>query len=216
MSEPRPQPSQPELVLSPHYHSAVNAITQPDRMVFVSGYLVERWLPELGGDGLAILVFLRKKCYYNRRTGEKRDKVTVSLSDIARGCAISVNTVRRQMQNNMALQNLCLLAGRIRLRGEAGWGDPDRQYLHGQHGRPLHPADLPRLAEEMQRREADWRSRGPENARPADSGATAAESPLFLPQRPPKMGERCPVLRPPKMGGRYGRNNGLPFWEGNL
>lgn len=93
-----------ELHLSPHYHSAVNAITRPDRMVFASRYLIERWLPDLGGDGLAILLWLRHKCFFNRKTGEKRDTVSVSIAEIAAGCHLSDRTVRRQLQTNTALR----------------------------------------------------------------------------------------------------------------
>ena len=96
-------PSSNEIVIRERYNAAVNAITRPDRMVFCSQYLVDRWMRELGGDALAILLFLRRRCYYNRKTGEVRDTCAVTLKEIADSCQISSSTVKRQLASNEAL-----------------------------------------------------------------------------------------------------------------
>ena len=145
--------AQLQLALSPHYHSAANAITQPDRMVFLSRYLVEKWLPDLGGDGLAILMFLRKRCFYNRRTGEKRETVTVSINEIAAGCRISKNTVRRQLQSSIALKAFVSVQEEYVVEGRRGGVLQSSNTYTVLMDDPVHPSDLTRLEEELRRRE---------------------------------------------------------------
>jgi hypothetical protein len=90
--------------ITPGYRSAVNSVTEPDKFVACSRYLVEKWLPDLGPNGFAILCFLRRECFYNRKTGELRNEVNkVTMPGIAKGCKLSVSTVRRELQENKFL-----------------------------------------------------------------------------------------------------------------
>ena len=59
--------------ISPHYIDARNAITQPDKMVFLSQYFRRSWMPALGPLGTAVVIYLRGACYHNRKSGETRD-----------------------------------------------------------------------------------------------------------------------------------------------
>lgn len=136
--------SSEDITLHPAYQSAVNAVTKPTSLL-ISRYVVEKWLPDMGGDGLAILCFFRKKCYYNRETGEKRDQVKCKLSEVAQGCKISVSTVRRNLQNNEALRQFVIVQEEFEV-------DPKRRGLYQTENSyhvlmddPVHPSDAERL-----------------------------------------------------------------------
>ena len=90
--------------LTPYYIDARNAITQPDRMVFVSQYFRRHWMPALGPLGTAVVIHLRGACYHNRKSGETRDTVQVSQREIAAGCGCSVPTLKREIERNLALR----------------------------------------------------------------------------------------------------------------
>lgn len=143
--------SDPEFEITPVYRSAVNAVTKPTSLASISRYVVEKWLPELGGDGLAILAFLRKKCFYNRETGERRETVRCKLSDIAAGCGTSPSTVRRQLQRNTALRQFIGIHEEFEL-------DPKRGGLYRVENSytvtmddPVHPSDMAQLQDEIRR-----------------------------------------------------------------
>ena len=90
--------------ISPYYIDARNAITQPDKMVFLSQYFRRSWMPALGPLGTAIVIYLRGACYHNRKSGETRDTVQISQREIAMGCGCSVPTIKREMERNIALR----------------------------------------------------------------------------------------------------------------
>lgn len=142
-----------EIPFAPQYYSAVNAIIQPNKMVYVSRYLIQKWVPELGGDGLTILLFLRHRCFHDRRTGELRNVIRVGLAEIAEGCAISICTVRRQLQNNMALKAFVSsqedYAVEKRRKGVLQIGSLYTVLMDD----PIHPSDVSLLQEELQKRE---------------------------------------------------------------
>ncbi len=81
-----------------------NAITQPDRMVFVSQYFRRNWMARLGPTGTAIVLYLRGACYHNRKSGETRDTVQIAQRQIAAGCGCSVATLKREIEHNEALR----------------------------------------------------------------------------------------------------------------
>jgi hypothetical protein len=90
--------------LTPYYIDARNAITQPDRMVFISQYFRRSWMPALGPLGTAVVIYLRGACYHNRKSGETRDTVQIAQRDIALGCGCSVPTLKRELERNVALR----------------------------------------------------------------------------------------------------------------
>jgi hypothetical protein len=53
-------------------------ITQPQQMVFVSWYFLQEWLPILGHDAAALILYLRAQGYYNPQEHELRDQVTIA------------------------------------------------------------------------------------------------------------------------------------------
>ena len=87
-----------------------NAITQPERMVFVSHYFRSHWMARLGPTGTAIVIYLRGACYHNRKSGETRDTVQLSQKKIAQGCGCSVATLKRELEGNAALRRFVQIA----------------------------------------------------------------------------------------------------------
>ena len=148
---------------SPVYQSAVNSITRPDRYVFVSRYLVEKWLPDLGPNAFAILCFLRRECYHNRQTGELRNEVTrLAMLDIAAGCQLSVSTVRRELQNNKVLQRFVSVSREFVHEGRRNGLRQDRNSYTVSMDDPVHPADEALLTDRVNEAIAR-REKGPED-----------------------------------------------------
>lgn len=71
----RPSRRHKPMDITPFYIDARNAITQPEKMVFLSQYFRRHWMPALGPLGTAIVIYLRGACYHNRKSGETRDTV---------------------------------------------------------------------------------------------------------------------------------------------
>ena len=210
MATPNPETA---LALTPIYQSAANAITRPTSLAGISRYVVEKWLPELGGDGLAILAFLRKKCFYNRETGEKRETVRCKLSEIAVGCRMSASTVRRQLQANEALRRFISVNEEFEV-------DPKRGGLY-QVGNsytvsmddPVHPSDMAQLHEEIRRMEM-LREKGAEDpkerARRRAHQHPALTSPVTPSQNEGALAEQT-AQRPPNLEGGPSKMGGPPL-----
>ena len=92
------------ITVSPFYYSAVNEITKPNSLVFLSHYFVDRWMRDLGPVGTAIVAVLRSHCYQNRTTHELRNRIQLSVPAIAAEVGVSPKTIRREMEANQALQ----------------------------------------------------------------------------------------------------------------
>ena len=78
------------------YHSAYNAVVQPDKYVACSRYFISRWMPLLGGVGTQIVLALRSLGFYNPRTGERREGISIDLPALASLCGVSVSTLKRE------------------------------------------------------------------------------------------------------------------------
>jgi len=100
MSEDPPEPEliTLDITVSPFYHSAVNEVTKPSSLVFVSHYFADRWMRELGPLGSALVICLRSKCYHDRSKGELRDRVKIAVPDVAAEIGVSPKTVRRELE----------------------------------------------------------------------------------------------------------------------
>lgn len=85
------------LTLSPFYHSAVNAITEPDKYVPCSRYFLRRWGPLLGSFGIHLVLTLRSLGYNNRKTGERRDAIEIDLVELAGLLGVHRTTILREL-----------------------------------------------------------------------------------------------------------------------
>ena len=106
--------------ISPYYIDARNAITQPDKMVFLSQYFRRSWMPVLGPLGTAVVIYLRGACYYNRKSGEMRDTVQISQREIAAGCGCSIPTIKRELDRNVALRRFVQISPEWERDGTSG------------------------------------------------------------------------------------------------
>ena len=84
--------------------NARNEIVNPDRYVASSKYFWDKWVPELGPNLTVLIMQLRKYCFYNRSTGEKRDTVRLSLENIAQECGLSKATIKRELATPISKQ----------------------------------------------------------------------------------------------------------------
>jgi hypothetical protein len=89
-----------DLRLTPFYHSAVNAVTKPNRLTHTSQYFIDRWMPLLGGNGTMIVLALRRDGFLNRKTGEIRDEIVISRCDLAAAAGMSEDTLTRELAIN--------------------------------------------------------------------------------------------------------------------
>ncbi len=92
-----PESVNPGLKIFPGYNSAVNAVTKPNQVVWTTQYFVDRWMPLLGGNGMMIVLALRRHGYRNLNTGECRDEIVMSQGDLAQKARISEDTLTREL-----------------------------------------------------------------------------------------------------------------------
>ena len=159
----------PELENFHGYTSAVNDVTCPDKTVWTTRYFINRWMPVLGGNGTMIVLALRSRAYFRHSTGERREKVSITLADLAGAINKSVDTVSRELGsdpktgkfNNPWLnwfvksssRSFRDPAGQVRQKPNLYWVSMDD---------PLHPDDLPQV--EAKAMAAGWRGKGDEVA----------------------------------------------------
>jgi len=178
--------------ISPFYHEAKNEITRPTHFVACSRYFVEKWMPQLGGTGTQLVLFLRSQGYYNPQTGECRDGVQVGMKKIAQACGCSKRTIQREIENNEALKQF--------VRVESCYVQEDGHIRRLENvyriamDDPLHPDDKPRLRQIVQERENKTgkgtpRQR-PELGTPAKAETRRRDHALQKQAPPPKAEER--------------------------
>ena len=138
--------------ISPYYIDARNAITQPDKMVFLSQYFRRSWMPALGPLGTSIVIYLRGACYHNRKSGETRDTVQISQREIATGCGCSVPTIKRELERNLALRRFVQISPEWERDGTSGRVRQLENHYKVAMDDPLTEADEARLPELVERR----------------------------------------------------------------
>lgn len=86
---------QPELIVTGAYRDKHNEIVKPDALVCTTKYFFDKWRPLLGETLWLIIWEMRRHCYWNPKTGEKRDKLRASYPDLAKMAKMSESTVKR-------------------------------------------------------------------------------------------------------------------------
>ena len=138
--------------ISPYYIDARNALTQPEKMVFVSQYFRRSWMSALGPLGTSIVIYLRGACYYNRKTGETRDTVQISQREIATGCGCSVPTIKRELERNEALRRFVKISPEWERDGASGRVRQLENHYQIAMDDPLTEVDEARLQEMVRER----------------------------------------------------------------
>lgn len=83
-----------KVMLQRAYGSERAKLIQPERGMFVTGYLFNNWLPLLGHSAFTIILAARSMCYWNPMTGELRNVVETEMGELAERAAVSVRTVK--------------------------------------------------------------------------------------------------------------------------
>lgn len=68
-----PDERRSRIVLKPEFRDAYNELVEADRQFPVPQYLWEKWVPVLGLFPVGVYLELRRMCFVNRATGERRD-----------------------------------------------------------------------------------------------------------------------------------------------
>lgn len=90
------------LALQEAYANAYNQLVKPDKVFVATQYFRLRWVPLLGPALSWVIIALRQHCYWNKRTGEKRDWCLVTQEELAEEVGVSVATLRRLLQQEHA------------------------------------------------------------------------------------------------------------------
>jgi len=88
-------------VLQQAYGDERANIIQPDKGIFVTKYFLENWLPLLGHSALVVIMVIRKLCYWNWYTGEKRDVLDTEMGEIANEACVSIRTLKTILKNDL-------------------------------------------------------------------------------------------------------------------
>jgi len=88
----------------PYYHDLKNEIVESDKVVVSSQYFWTKWAPRLGPTLTALVVCLRRHCYYNKLTQERRDWCFPEQATLAREIGVdSTKTIRAALSHPLAL-----------------------------------------------------------------------------------------------------------------
>lgn len=101
------EPRNRKMMLQRAYGSERARLIQPERGMFITGYLFNSWLPLLGHSAFAVILAARSMCYWNPMTGELRNVVETEMGDLAVRAAVSVRTVK-DVLNNILVQRYFL------------------------------------------------------------------------------------------------------------
>lgn len=87
----------------PFYHDLKNEIVEPDKIVVSSQYFWTKWAPRLGPTLTTLVICLRRHCYYNKLTQERRDWCFPEQATLAREIGVeSTKTIRAALAHPMA------------------------------------------------------------------------------------------------------------------
>ncbi len=187
------------LEVLPFFHDLRNQIVHPLNVHVETRYFFRKWKAELGPVLTLLIMELRDRCYYNPRTGERRDYCWPSQEELARAIGVSVRTVIRALQDPLAAR---FIRVRHRYRYDPALGKKVRTssaYLVSMDD-PLRPEDeavLTRMvAERILAEETAQRDRLIAGQRDADSPFNPDDA-RRSPDDEPPAGNAAPVPIPP-------------------
>ncbi len=100
--------AQLELELSGEYKDDYAAIIKPDRVFVGTQYFRQMWVPALGTTLAWLIVELRQRCYWNKRTGEKREHCQATYAELAAAVGIGHSTARRVLKSGPLVDEFIL------------------------------------------------------------------------------------------------------------
>jgi len=99
-----PLTSNRKMMLQRAYGSERARIIQPERGMFITGYLFSNWLPLIGHSAFAVILAARSLCYWNPMTGELRNVVETEMGELASRAAVSVRTVKDVLNDDLVMR----------------------------------------------------------------------------------------------------------------
>jgi hypothetical protein len=138
--------------VSPRYSDPRDEIVAPHHHVQLSHYYVDQWIPRLGERGHVIVTVLRRMGYINRKEGVIRDGIEIEQVELAHLCGLSLRTFQREFAQNAFLARFVQREQQYR-RNTAGNIIREKTVYVVQMQDPLVDEDLPRLEQEVERRE---------------------------------------------------------------
>ncbi len=100
-AETLPPTKNRKVVLQRAYGNERANIIQPDKGLFITKYFLDQWLPLLGHSALIVVMTIRKVCYWNPYTGEKRNIFETEMGELAEQACISVRTLKTVLKNEL-------------------------------------------------------------------------------------------------------------------
>jgi hypothetical protein len=91
-----------QIKLLPFYYDLKNSIIEPDKIVVSTQYFWDNWVPLLGPTLSVLIIRLRRYCYYNKITKEKRDWCYPDQIKLAKEIGVSADTVQRELNRDIA------------------------------------------------------------------------------------------------------------------
>lgn len=140
-------PNNNNVTIVQEYHAAYNAVIQPDKYVACSRYFIRRWMPELGGTGVQIVLALRSLGFHNPTTGETRNEIEINLLTLAEMIKVHPATIKREFLRNKALALFVAKDSNYRRDPVTGQVLRAANIYRVMMDDPLHDADLPKLQE---------------------------------------------------------------------
>ena len=153
-----------DFTVSPCYESAREELTQPDSFRTITNYFREKWMRDLGPTATAILIALRARCYHNRKSGELRDEMSVTMAEIADEIGVTSRTVREHLSNNATLKRFVTSQQELTYDERRGGFRNSEKSFKVLMTDPIHPSDEQRMLEIIRRREEE-REKGEKTAR---------------------------------------------------
>jgi hypothetical protein len=95
------EPRNRKMMLQRAYGSERARLIQPERGMFITGYLFSNWLPLIGHSAFAVILAARSLCYWNPMTGELRNVVETEMGELADRAAVSVRTVKEVLNSDL-------------------------------------------------------------------------------------------------------------------
>jgi len=131
-----------KIELSPFYHDLRNEIVEPKNVIVESKYFWDKWKPRLGPTLTVIIMELRRRCYYNPETGERRNYCWPSLKFLAEACGIGEKTIERELDRPEA-KFFVRIEARGKRNGGKGGRTSNKYYVAMDD--PLLPEDKEKL-----------------------------------------------------------------------
>jgi hypothetical protein len=91
-----------QIELQEAYANAYNEVVQPDRVFVASQYFRRKWVPLLGADLAWLILAMRQRCYWNKKTGEVRNVLLASQDELAVEVGLDRRHVQKLLQSKYA------------------------------------------------------------------------------------------------------------------